>query len=792
MHKGSIFEFFTGSEISKTVIEASYDWSLVLASIITAILASYVAFEACARTKNSGIEGEDKLFTILSAIFLGVGVWSMHFIGMYAYQLPINVTYDPFITMFSVVPAIGASYVVLAPSFSKFIPLLLRAVLMGGGIGCMHYIGMLAMRMSAHMYFEPRLFFLSIFVAVILAGIALKINDMRNSLNKNDKLINAVSALVMGSAISAMHYTGMTSMVVVETDATVFHRSSAENYLAETIFAVIVLVSVISLVTLELRTRLRLAQRLRTVLNAVQEGVLNIDGTGVIKYANPAVTRILGYTRDELEGAQLATLIEEKDVPKFERHLMARKSSGYESKAEHRVILQGKTKDGESTPIMLVVHEGNVTQGLVVTIQDLSDIQNQESFMHTIIDSLPLMLFIKDAQNFRFTHINKSGEKLLGKTEDELLGKSDNDLFAREEAEFFREIDKKVIESGERFVVDEEPITINGEVRYLHTTKVPIFDRFGEPKYLLGVSEDTTEFTKIKKDLEALTKRLSLAADAAKIGVWEWNLNTNELVWDEWMFKIFELDQDSVDGTYQDWAKSLHPEDYEKAVGDLEESIAKGEDFHSQFRIVTPGGEIKHIRADAQISGDKMIGINVDISEVVRAQQHIYKLAQTDNLTGLANRAALSKFVKKEIVRCNRDKKLLGCLYFDLDNFKPVNDTYGHKVGDEVLIKVAERLTKASRELDLVARIGGDEFVVIITSMDSDDQIQFALKRFQSELEAPIEFDKNTTQIETSVGFAIFPNEAKNMDELLSKADERMYQDKNRRKKEESIAKGKK
>ena len=173
-----------------------------------------------------------------------------------------------------------------------------------------------------------------------------------------------------------------------------------------------------------------------------------------------------------------------------------------------------------------------------------------------------------------------------------------------------------------------------------------------------------------------------------------------------------------------------------------------------------------------------MIGVNFDITKRVLAEQKIRQLAQTDHLTGLANRSALSKFLKHEFARVERTGTKVACLYFDLDKFKPINDTYGHLMGDFVLVEIAKRLRETARKTDCTARIGGDEFVVVITDVENKEHIKRALTRLINAIEAPIISEVGMLNISASVGYAVYPDNAKSLDELLKKADEQMYKQK--------------
>jgi diguanylate cyclase (GGDEF)-like protein/PAS domain S-box-containing protein len=776
--------FLSEADVVGNVIAPVYDWWLVFASVLVAVVASFASFVIQARSNSSSAISENRWGLLAAASFLGLGVWSMHFIGMLAYQLPIAITYDLSITIWSIFPAIGASYIVLNRKLNTTQRLFWPSIVMGVGIGSMHYIGMMAMVMPAQMGYVPSLFILSIVVAIILSGIALKIDSLRVNAETPKVLINVASATCMGLAISGMHYIGMNATLILETPETVYISNDGQSHLADTIFSIALTVSLLVILCLEIRARLKITSRLRNVLNTVHDGVFSISAEGKLLYANTSMQNMFGLTKVEIIGLDFADLLTDDDKPIFNDYLAKTNQKERTDVDEKKLVLEAVVKNGRTFPVMVYINVAghNGSKSFVGTVTDMTELSEKEAFMQNVFETLPLTLFIKDAKSLNYTHLNKSGEELLKRRVDEVVGRNASQLLNRDEAELLHQDDLDVLASKKSKLIKEEAITIDGKKRYLHTTKVPILDRNGEPKFLLGVSEDVTEFRQAKIELQELSQRLSLATHAAQIGVWDWNLETNELIWDELMYKIFDLPQKSFGGSYQDWAQCLHPDDKDDVTRKVEEAVTNKQDLHCEFRIVTKKSGVKYIRADGQISENRMVGINVDISEIVLAQKKIYRMAQTDHLTGLANRVALNTFVKKEMSRCDRDNKLLGCLYFDLNSFKPINDKYGHIAGDKVLIEMGRRLTSQCRETDLVARIGGDEFVVIISEMDSIDQVQFAQKRYLNEIQGPVNIDVDKVNLSTSVGFSIYPLEAESMDEMLHIADERMYAHKKKKK----------
>lgn len=158
-----------------------------------------------------------------------------------------------------------------------------------------------------------------------------------------------------------------------------------------------------------------------------------------------------------------------------------------------------------------------------------------------------------------------------------------------------------------------------------------------------------------------------------------------------------------------------------------------------------------------------------------RKQKHLFGLAHFDQLTGLPNRTLLLDRLNQAISVSNRASRAISLLFIDLDGFKPVNDTYGHSIGDRLLKEVAERLLTCLRDGDTAARLGGDEFVVILLESDLDRAITVA-HRILGTLRVPYEFGKKTiSSVSASIGIAEYPVHADELDSLMTAADNAMY-----------------
>ena len=207
--------------------------------------------------------------------------------------------------------------------------------------------------------------------------------------------------------------------------------------------------------------------------------------------------------------------------------------------------------------------------------------------------------------------------------------------------------------------------------------------------------------------------------------------------------------------------------------------VDKSTNIEDVARIILDAG-IEHMVSGFIITREKRylgMGNGYDLLNeiILLKQKHLFGLAHFDQLTGLPNRTLLLDRLKQAISGFNRTSRSVSLLLIDLDGFKPVNDTYGHSVGDRLLREVGNRLLSCLREGDTASRMGGDEFVIILTDSDIDRAITVA-SRVLDVLREPYEIGKKTiSDISASIGIAVYPEHADEMDSLLSAADDAMY-----------------
>ncbi len=247
---------------------------------------------------------------------------------------------------------------------------------------------------------------------------------------------------------------------------------------------------------------------LSSVVEQSSEGIAIADLEGSLLFVNPAWTTMHGYDDyNKLIGKHLKLFHSkeqlEQDVIPFNKKVMEK---GYNSGEIGHI-----RKDGTKFPTLMsttIIKDENenpiAIAGIAKDITEIKksrdELREREQFLTSIIENIPDMIFIKDAEELRFVRFNKAGEELLGYKREDLIGKNDYDFFPKEQADFFVEKDRKVLESGGVTDIPEEPIDTKKGKRILHTKKMPIVDKEGKPIYLLGISEDITERKKAEEE----------------------------------------------------------------------------------------------------------------------------------------------------------------------------------------------------------------------------------------------------------------------------------------------------
>lgn len=276
-------------------------------------------------------------------------------------------------------------------------------------------------------------------------------------------------------------------------------------------------------------------------------------------------------------------------------------------------------------------------------------------------------------------------------------------------------------------------------------------------------------------------QRYRLAIEGSQSVLWEWdksNADSLSLVWDG----AFHNEADRIHGK---WTDHIHQDDIEILKYHLNQCIeGKHSQFDCEHRILDKNGCIRWMvtRGKVIISEERfnmrIVGMSFDIT-ARRAHEHkLHEMAIKDSLTGLLNRAAFSEKTHEFIESAKDTDQKAVLLFLDLDDFKAVNDTWGHDVGDAVLIEAAMRLKSCVRGKDSIARLGGDEFTILIDEIDQIGKLEGIIDRIQVAFERPFKVADHMEYVSISVGAAILPDDGLTAESLLKCADMDMYRSK--------------
>ncbi|MGY4691645.1 EAL domain-containing protein [Salibacterium sp. K-3] len=383
-------------------MQGSYIPELVLLSVVIAVLASYAAFHAAGRLKGSLAKTKNG-WALSGGFCLGSGIWSMHFIGMLAYDMDMTVTYDPVLFIVSIVCAVTASwlaFLILKFFTPRTVTHLIGAVVIGAGIVSMHYIGMESMRMGDELVYNPLIVALSIFIAFIASFTALQLLSAVPAvpLRMKQEIGYLGSSVLMGTAIAGMHYTGMAGTSYYFDGAGADPAGSSfigsgqlSLFIGTAILAILAITIMAAVFDRKIETSRDQYDMLeglyQSIIQSANDAVVTSDQDGTIISWNEAAAGIFGYKKEEVIGRDLTVIIPESYLKEhcagFERH----KNTGKQRVIGSVVELEGLHKDGHTFPVELSLscqHRGGSIYYTGI-IRDISERVKQQERIQELI-----------------------------------------------------------------------------------------------------------------------------------------------------------------------------------------------------------------------------------------------------------------------------------------------------------------------------------------------------------------------------------------------------------------------
>ncbi|PKH56408.1 GGDEF domain-containing protein [Shewanella sp. Choline-02u-19] len=396
--------------------------------------------------------------------------------------------------------------------------------------------------------------------------------------------------------------------------------------------------------------------------------------------------------------------------------------------------------------------------------------------LQQFIDTMKEHVWMKNPQG-RYVIINHSVEVAWDMSRAQILNHTDEELFNPQLAKQFVDGDKESVTKGVQITAGEcQGLDIGDVESWLETTKVPIVADTGELTGIIGISRNISSHKAAQDQLELAARVFENSVE----GVLITDVGGNIIDAHGAFTHITGFDKSELIGQNP---KMFNSGRHDKAFfNNLWKSLLNTGKWHGEIWNRHKNGAVfPQLLTISAVYGDEhqiryFVAVFADLSTQKKNEAELVHLAFHDPLTKLPNRMAVTSRLEQEIRLANRSEYQLGVVYIDVDLFKQINDSFGHLMGDEVLVKLSHRLSLALGSLATVARLGGDEFAVILPSIESSDMLSLRISTLQHVFERPFLLGDNApVRLTASMGVAIYPQDGRDSSTLLVNADAAMH-----------------
>ena len=454
-------------------------------------------------------------------------------------------------------------------------------------------------------------------------------------------------------------------------------------------------------------------------------------------------------------------------------------------------ILEGNKKHfGKDSIRLMNLFKSFASKSLKMKILQKSLSQSNEE-LQLLLRSLPIAV-VKVEKDFKFSYVNEQAEKLTGYSSKELLTMRFQKIIHPDFRELTTQRAIKRLKGAKAIdEYDVKIITKSGEEKWidLRSERIVLSDH----PMLLVSALDITQLKNAQKRIEELQKRYELALKYSQTSIFESNLKTRKIeITPEILLRI-GYDEKEISTTLESLRKLIHPDDLERSKESLKDTISKnGDEYHVEYRIRTKSGNWVWLSEDGKImewdvnrEPVKVLGLIKLIDKRKRMEEQLRRYATYDELTGAYNRRIAMTILEEKMKIAKRKKEPLSICFIDVNDLKLVNDTFGHQAGDDLLKTLTNTVKENTRESDVICRMGGDEFLIILPecSVENADSIWQKVKKTLDKMNSS---DKKMYKIIVSHGCVQYDYQFSS-DEFISEADKKMYLEK--KKKTESVFK---
>lgn len=524
---------------------------------------------------------------------------------------------------------------------------------------------------------------------------------------------------------------------------------------------------------------------LRQLADASEDMIAFIDSSMCYITVNHSYALFHNQATDAFTGIQVEEIIG-KDNFSHIGVLLQRSLKGESFTVNGAYTLPDGTIRYEEMYLKPVKNEKGAILGCVAVIKDISQqkeeiheietsLDEQNKLFRLVNDENPDIILMRDYEG-KFLFVNETLAKLYATTPEEMIGKTDESFNPnKEQRDFFLQNIREIMDKFETQVVYESSTDANtGEVRHFQSIKKPIKDKNGKLSILV-ISHDITEL----RNNELQLRQFAAVTQNSREGVMIADKQQKIVAINEAFTSITGYSESDAIGQNAVLLKSGQYKRtfYEK----MWESINTQDRWSGEIwnkkknnKIYPQWLSISTIRDH---NGDiiNYIGIFSDLSTEKASEEKISYLALHDTLTGLYNRYQFENRLEHALLSSHLDDNKIALLLLDLDNFKDINDTYGHETGDKVLQVVAKQLQQLIGKEDTLARFGGDEFVILSEHLHSKNNASTLAEKILQKFHHPVKVENQIFHLSWSIGIALHPYDGENKSTLLKAADTAMY-----------------
>lgn len=522
------------------------------------------------------------------------------------------------------------------------------------------------------------------------------------------------------------------------------------------------------------------SSRLQTLLETASDGVHILNEKGDVVQFSHAFARMLGYSYQEIDGLNVADW--DAQIPKDQLldKLQALIKQGAAFETKHR------RKDGSIIDVEINA-KGVELEGKRYLYASSRDITERKVLERELLASAKEIEELYDHAPCGYHSIDKNGIVLrmnatelawLGYRHEEVVGKMKvSDFYTPAGKRLFEATFPDFVKNGQAKTLEFDLVGKNGASRHVSMSSIAIRDADGNFVMSHSVFYDITELKNTQNQLQQLTREQNAMLDNELVGIAK--LKNRCFVWkNKAMERIFGYGPGELDNKP---SRILYPDEAAyQAMGEAFQLIADSNGvYRAQRELVRKYGD----KIWVDVSGimlskedNESLWMLADISPMKKRQDEIEWLAYHDVLTGLPNRLLISEKLEQMLAEAKQKKQLLAVCYLDLDGFKPINDKFGHAAGDKLLKDIAARMQFSVRADDTIGRLGGDEFILLLASLHSPEEVQTMLQRVMETINEPVMLSGSAQiNVGASIGVSLYPLDDSPPDMLIRHADQAMY-----------------